>query len=127
VKGQQTNNRDGTSAQGFSGALVTPQLHDRLSKLCGMFGSEHLGERAEAARQADGLVRRLGLTWPDVLTRPPSEWQYMARQCCEHADKLTTKERAFVDAMQSWRRPPSDKQLEWLQDIYARLAAEVPA
>jgi hypothetical protein len=32
-----------------------------------MFGSDHDGERATAARLADRLVRQHGLTWGDVL------------------------------------------------------------
>ena len=43
---------------------------ERLSKLCGMFGSDHAGERAAAAAKADQLVRGLGLTWGEVLTAP---------------------------------------------------------
>ena len=42
----------------------------RLAKLCGLFGSDHAGERANAAAAADKLVRQAGLRWPDVI-RPP--------------------------------------------------------
>jgi hypothetical protein len=89
--------------------------------LCGLFGSQHLGERAEAARQADGLIRRHGLTWFDVIGRPPTEWQAMAKASGERADKLSPKERDFVAAMAKWRRPPSDAQLAWLRDIFERV------
>ncbi len=41
----------------------------RLAKLCGMFGSDHAGERANAAETADRLVKEAGLLWwPDVIT-----------------------------------------------------------
>jgi hypothetical protein len=40
---------------------------DRLAKLCGMFGSNHDGERASAAALADKLVRQLGLTWREII------------------------------------------------------------
>lgn len=116
-----TDTHDGGRAQ----ALVTPQLHDRLAKLCGLFGSEHDGERAEAARQADGLIRRHGLTWRDVIFQPAAEWQHMAKTCAEHLRELSDKEIRFVLAMQKWRRPPSDAQLAWLRDIYERV--QVPA
>jgi hypothetical protein len=43
---------------------------DRLAKLCGLFGSDHLGERAAAAAKAHDLVRGAGLTWPEVLAGP---------------------------------------------------------
>ena len=43
---------------------------DRLTKLLGMLGSAHDGERAVAAAKADELVRSRGLTWSDVVARP---------------------------------------------------------
>jgi hypothetical protein len=38
-------------------ALIDPRIADKLAKLCGMFGSHHVGERANAAAMADRLVR----------------------------------------------------------------------
>ena len=49
-------------------AIITADLADRLMKLCGMFGSDFDGERGNAARMADELVRDAGLTWPDVIS-----------------------------------------------------------
>ena len=49
--------------RGKSMTTRTPLDPDRLRKLCGMFGSHHVGERANAARTADALVRQHGLTW----------------------------------------------------------------
>ena len=46
---------------------------ERLVKLCGIFGSDHAGERANAAAAADRLVRQAGLRWPDVLILPTPE------------------------------------------------------
>ena len=46
---------------------------DRLARICGMFGSDHLGERAAAAAKAHDLVRGAGLTWPDVLASHASQ------------------------------------------------------
>ena len=40
---------------------------ERLAKLCGLFGSDHDGERASAAAAADKLVRQAGLRWPDII------------------------------------------------------------
>ena len=40
---------------------------DRLVKLCGMFGSDHPGERANAAAAADKMIRDAGMRWPEVL------------------------------------------------------------
>ena len=51
---------------------MTPALdHGLLAKLCGMFGSDHAGERANAAAAADRLVRQAGMRWPDVISPPP--------------------------------------------------------
>jgi hypothetical protein len=57
----------------MSAAVLTPEAADRLAKLCGMFGSNHDGERAAAALKADQLVRQNGLTWHDVIVMPRHE------------------------------------------------------
>jgi hypothetical protein len=44
------------------------QTAARLARICGMFGSNHAGERASAAAMADSMVRQLGMTWPDVIS-----------------------------------------------------------
>lgn len=43
----------------------------KLSKLLGLLGSSHDGERAAAALKADQMVRRAGTTWANVLTPNP--------------------------------------------------------
>ena len=35
---------------------------DRLVRVLGMLGSEHMGERAAAAAKADALIRAAGIT-----------------------------------------------------------------
>jgi hypothetical protein len=40
---------------------------EHLAKILGLLGSTYDGEVAAAGRQADGLVRRAGLTWFDVV------------------------------------------------------------
>ena len=55
------------SAAPEAGATID---RERLAKLCGMFGSDHEGERANAAAAADRLVRQAGLRWPDVIAAP---------------------------------------------------------
>lgn len=39
----------------------------RLTRILGMLGSAHDGERAAAALAADRLVREMGTTWQDLL------------------------------------------------------------
>jgi hypothetical protein len=108
-------------------SLVTPKLIARLAQLCGMFGSDHEGERANAAALADRLLRQLGLTWSDVLAAPPAEWQWMAHACRAHAHVLSDRERDFLANIARLRKQPSDKQLEWLIAIYERLQQEAAA
>ena len=98
---------------------------DRLSKLLGMCGSSHSGERAAAALKADTLVRSLGLTWRDVIVVAPAlqpdapmDWRDTAAFCHARRSQLAQREREFVEAMMRWRGEPSDKQLAWLGDIY---------
>jgi hypothetical protein len=40
---------------------------DRLTKLLGVLGSEHAGERDAAALAIERLRRSTGLTWADLL------------------------------------------------------------
>lgn len=52
----------------------------RLAAIAGMLGSEHEGERANAARLATLELRRLGLTWAQVVERafsyrPQEAWE----------------------------------------------------
>jgi hypothetical protein len=37
-------------------ALLDPRLADKLAKLCGLFSSDHDGERASAAAMADKML-----------------------------------------------------------------------
>jgi hypothetical protein len=106
----------------MSRALLNPKAAEHLAKLCGMFGSEHDGERATAARLADQHVRRLGLSWPDVI-HVEVHWRTMARTCHEHWPDFNDRERKFVADMARLRGAPSDKQLEWLTSLYERISA----
>jgi hypothetical protein len=42
----------------------------RLARILGMLGSEHAGERASAALQAEALRKRHGMTWEEMLASP---------------------------------------------------------
>jgi hypothetical protein len=117
--------------------LLDPYVATRLTKLAGMFGSAFDGERANAARMADELVRSSGLTWHDVIAaprlappapppRPAWEcvrpWQKMVGHLQVHRLELSTREREFIDTLASWRREPTSRQYDWLSAIYARVA-----
>ena len=43
---------------------------ERLARLLGMLGSDHAGERDNAARAAHRLVQQHGITWFDVIIAP---------------------------------------------------------
>jgi hypothetical protein len=104
--------RAARASAGFAGrggvmtALDRPSI-DRLIKLLGMLGSAHDGERAAAGLKAHQLVTRSGLQWSDVIALPlpavEPHWRTMAMACCRHLDSLNSKERAFVQAMATWR------------------------
>jgi hypothetical protein len=109
---------------GHSRALLTPKMIDHLAKLLAMMGSSHDGEVLNAARLAHEFIRRFGLQWRDVLVDPPGEWQAMAHTCRRHAHLLNDRERDFLNNIARLRRQPTDRQLEWLTDIYERLQRE---
>ena len=104
---------------------------DRLTKLLGMLGSDHAGERAAAAAKADALVRGAGMTWRDiVLPSPPiaprlgdgtTAWRLLAAECVAVAERLSPREAEFVGAILTWRAEPSPRQLAWLTAIHTWL------
>ena len=60
-------------------ALIPRALADRLAKLCGMFGSAHDGERANAARLADELIKSAGVTVDSRVRRRTQAWLRLRR------------------------------------------------
>ena len=103
---------------------------DRLANLCGMFGSDHPGERANAAAAADKLIRAAGMRWPDIilpqLPAPPQARQVKSvtdaiRFVLQRADLLTDWERDFVRsvAAQSYRVSP--KQIAVLERLVQKV------
>ena len=106
-------------------AMLDPTVADRLAKLLGMLGSDHDGERANAGRMADELIRANGLRWADVLavaasTKTNSDWQQMADWCRAHHQQFNAKQLGFIQTMLTWRGTPSDKQKQWLIDLFVR-------
>jgi hypothetical protein len=100
---------------------------ERLAKLCGMFGSDHAGERANAAAAADRLIREAGLRWPDLImpalalpTRAPHTAADVIELVIEHEDALTPWERDFARSVQRQRYPLSSKQTEVLKRLFEK-------
>ena len=110
--------------------MLTAPDRSRLAKVCGLFGSDHAGERASAAQRADRMVRRAGLTWEQILEpaqqRPPriipDDHQRRARWILDqHADQLTAREYAFLRNVTALARL-SAKQAKWLNNIREAVA-----
>jgi hypothetical protein len=119
--------------------LLDPRTLDRLAKLCGMFGSAHAGERANAARMADELVRVSGVTWFDVIRVnkaavaddelvPYDHAERLTRFAVKHAHVLTPWEANFAHSLheQCWRRF-SPKQRAVLDNIVEKIIAKTGA
>jgi len=111
--------------------MIAPTLdRERLAKLCGLFGSDHPGERANAAAMADSLLRQAGLRWPDViLPAPPptprreparSDLWWVVQFCVEHPCALTDWEIGFVANLSRRQAPLTEKQSATLQRIVAK-------
>ena len=123
---------------------LTKQEAERLVRICGMLGSNHIGERASAATMADELVRKAGLTWSDVISNSTSSssssWNTpsRARPCPQNdCSDLSVEElidlavRAYDDVwMSPWERKfvmgvcgcrsLTDKQLAKLRSIVVK-------
>jgi hypothetical protein len=110
-------------------ALVDLQ---RLARVCGLLGSEHDGEALAAARQAEKIRKKVGVTWEELLVpsiRPRSadplpeeltDWRSACHFCLERYRSLTSWELDFVATVARYQKPPSAKQLIILQRLVAR-------
>ena len=112
-------------------ALLDPGIAERLAKLCGMFGSDHIGERSAAAQMADRLVKESGLTWFDVILQrlpiPGPSVTEKIRFALGHIDLLSRWEHGFLLSIRNTKRELSDKQLEVLNEIVAKAKAAAEA
>lgn len=96
---------------------------DRLVKLLGLLGSDHDGERANAAAAADRLVRAAGLTWRDLIL--PELPQSVRRPAVKDAlafvlarqSLLTAWERKFCVSLYTQHSAATDKQAAILAQI----------
>jgi hypothetical protein len=117
-------------------AALLPAERDKLARLLGMLGSDHLGEVANAGRLADKLVRSAGLTWPDIIApalSPPDtdepdadpigvDWRRTAAACSRYPLLLNKWEAAFIVGLPRFPRL-SGKQRSTLVKIVVRLRA----
>jgi hypothetical protein len=116
-------------------AVLLPAERDKLARLLGMLGSDHLGEVANAGRLADKLVRNAGLTWSDIIapalssphidpdTDPSgADWRRTAAACSRYPHLLNRWEAEFLAGLLRFPRL-SLKQRSALLKIVVRLRA----
>jgi hypothetical protein len=103
----------------------------KLAKLLGMLGSDHVGERDNAARAAHKLVTEARLTWMDVVQPPPTEhrtpqpsappWRQVVRNLLARPGSLRTWERdEFLPSLLRFQKL-SPKQRSCLDQIASRV------
>lgn len=116
---------------------MTPSnFPQQIAKLIPRLGSEFDGEVVATARAIERTLSGAGLDWHDVAdaltqrrTAPTalgrSDWCEKAWFCHRHGFlRLSEAERKFITDMTRFHRRPSEKQLAWLDAIYARIQRE---
>jgi hypothetical protein len=115
-------------------AVLSGASRTKLAKLLGMLGSDHVGERDNAARAAHNLVTEARLTWLDVVRpgstehRPPQPsappWRQTVRDLLARPGSLRTWERdEFLPSLLRFQKL-SPKQRHVLQAIADRVLGE---
>ncbi len=122
---------------------LTPADLNKLAGILGMLGSEHAGERDNAARLANRLVRGKGLEWADLLAprvpqRPPQPnatqpshypacgWRAELQACLSRPDLLSAWEADFCRTLRDRRLSPTPRQLTKLAEAFAKVRAASP-
>jgi hypothetical protein len=94
--------------------MIPENDRDKLIKILRMFGSNHDGEIASAARRAHELVKSRALDWDDLIisvnhhtgySSPPppppppdtDDEEDLIRSCSRAAEHLTQWERGFIE------------------------------
>jgi hypothetical protein len=120
----------GAGAMSASHALPDAS-RTKLAKLLGMLGSDHVGERDNAARAAHKLVTEARLTWMDVVQPAPTEhrppqpsaqpWRQTVRDLLATPGSLRAWERnEFLPSILGFSKL-SQKQRNILNEIAARV------
>jgi len=91
-----------------------------LAKICGLFSSDHAGERAAAAQKADQMVRGFGLTWRQLLSpQPVSDNERMVEFSLRFPEYCSEREWEFLHGV-AGKQKLSEKQRIWLEQIFHR-------
>lgn len=107
---------------------LTGVARKRLTKLLGLLGSDHAGERDAAGLAAHRLVSQSGLTWSQILSPPVPDrplpeygiWRDTVRRCLAHPGDLRPWELSFLRDLPQFPRL-SVKQRYWLKSIADRV------
>ena len=106
---------------------LAPADRQRLAKLLGMLGSVYAGERDAAALAAHRLLQQRGITWHDLLARPPvhreplqSKWRATCAELANRQADLSPWDRKFVADLPRFSRI-SSKQRYVLAEIADRV------
>ena len=95
----------------------------RLIKVCALFASDKAGERASAAAMADRLVKKLGLSWRQILrTNVEPSAEELIEVALTGRDVLTAWESNFLHGIRG-REFLSEKQRSTLHSIVAKVSA----
>jgi hypothetical protein len=112
-------------------AALPVTTRTKLAKLLGMLGSDHPGERDNAALAAHRLVTGAGLTWRQVVEPPTHEkklpefgtWRQTCAACLARPGSLRQWEAGFLRDLPGFQRL-SVKQRYALKQIADRVLGE---
>lgn len=114
----------------------------RLAPLLGKLGSPHDGEVLSAARAAGRILAKHGLTFNDLAAAAiedpaqrtvyrapdPPTWRERVEWCLCRDLMLDQRDIEFLHGLTRWQRDRlSGKQMKWLADIEAKIAARSAA
>ncbi len=63
---------------------MKPATLTKLTRILGMLGSDHAGERASAALAAHKLVETLGVSWRELLEHPQAASKVVVKRVHEY-------------------------------------------
>jgi len=85
--------------------MLDAKTKERLAKILGMMGSDHVGERAAAALGADKLRREHNVSWQQLLGIDSADRHPIGSS--RHI--RSTGACYFIGASHRWDRPPGDR------------------
>ena len=86
--------------------ILDPSTAAKLAKVCRLFASDKVGERAAAAAMADKLLRQCRLTWPQVFAShivPPNGVAAKIDFVASNIEALDPWQRGFVESIRRRR------------------------